>query len=81
MTKHEDHRPWHAATIDPLPIYFRHPGTGVRVKVDKDGITTFSEPGPAGVFRSFASMRDVTGLAWSAAQEIEILDNHYWKRI
>jgi hypothetical protein len=67
--------------MDPLPIWFRHPMTGVRVKVDKDGITTFAEPGPIGVFRSFTSMRDVGGQAWSAAREIEMLDNHYWKRI
>ena len=80
MTEHEDHRPWHASRMDPLPIYFRHPQTGVRVKVDKDGITTFYGEGPAGNFRSFDSMRDVGGLAWNAEQEIEILDNHYWKR-
>lgn len=80
MTKHGKHEPWHAKGSTRLPVYFKHPKTGIIVEVDTAGLITIhgTEIGP---FRAWSGMKDNAGQTWNADLEIEVLSNHYWKRM
>jgi hypothetical protein len=81
VTEHDDHAPWHSRKKKTkLPVYFKHPKTGIIVEVDTAGLITIdgTEIGP---FRSWHDMKDQTGQTWNAELEIDVLSNAYWKRI
>ena len=65
----------------PLPVYFRHPKTGLVIEVDTDGVTT-ADGRRFGPLRTWASMKmgHETNHSWSPEAEIEVLTHHHWQR-